>query len=162
MASNYYIIDSFLQKGNVYNIKDDSGNCLFYYVVNEYNKRLRAKLFDSNTKEIILSINEEGEVGNTKYKAKDHRDIKVFEVFKNMYFTTLEVKGIFGDFSVTKPLMHKRNFDISKNGIIVGKISADNKYCDNYLSLEVFKEEFSFVLIVLYLLIDINKFFGRY
>lgn len=154
MGDTYNIIDI----RNGYSVRDDE-ECLFTYHSDKNDTNTGYRLVDSESKELVLTTKEIVDNGEFKYSILDNKNTVIFEVQKNYYFNSLDVKGIFGDFVVSSVVNYKRGYKLTKNGLVIATISDNNKFCDNHLSLEVFKDEFSFVAIVVYLLIDINKFF---
>ena len=74
----------------------------------------------------------------------------------------MNIRGIFGDFTVSKTVAHKRSFDLLKNGLVIANIDEKNKFNDNHLSIRINEDEFALVALVVYLLIDINGLFDRY
>ena len=160
MGCNYYIVDSMYGRENLYNIKDDSGTCLFHYCLNDKTENHIFELLDSENRELIVTVKDETNLGKDIYSIFDSRGRKIFDVFKDYYFTNLIIKGIFGDFTVNRTVKHKRNFEICKNGLNIADILEMNKFSDNHLSLTINKDDFSLVAIITYILIDVNKILG--
>lgn len=161
MGCNYYIIDSAYGDKSRYNIKDDSGTSLFYYGISD-NDSNKFELFDLENNELILTTCKVNDFESKKYNVSDDKERNIFHIFKNYYFASMSIRGIFGDFTVSKTVTHKRSFDLLKNGLVIANIDERNKFNDNHLSIRIYKDEFALVALVVYLLIDINRLFDRY
>jgi hypothetical protein len=74
----------------------------------------------------------------------------------------MNIRGIFGDFTVSKTVTDKRSFELLKNGLVIANIDEKNKFTDNHLSIRINKDEFALVALVVYLLVDINGLFDKY
>ena len=60
-----------------------------------------------------------------------------FNIFKSFYFTSMNIRGIFGDFTVSKTVTDKRSFELLKNGLVIANIDEKNKFTDNHLSIRI-------------------------
>ena len=161
MGCNYYIMDPTYKNKSRYNIKDDSGKSLFYYCVSDDDNN-KFELFDLENNELILTTCCVNDFESPKYSVSDDKERKIFNIFKSFYFTSMNIRGIFGDFTVSKTVTHKRSFELLKNGLVIANIDEKNKFNDNHLSIRINKDEFALVALVVYLLIDINGLFDRY
>lgn len=132
----------------------------FYKKSNKDNKRF--EFYDLENMELILSICAVCDVEANEYYVLDCGETSIFSIYKNHYFTSFDIKGIFGDFTLDKIAKHKRKFNLSKNGVVIADIDENNKFNDEHLSVRIDKDEFALVALVVYLLIDINNLFGRH
>ena len=158
MGCNYYIIDSAYGDKSRYNIKAlyDQSRDMITLTDDGYT------IFDLENNELILTTCKVNDFESKKYNVSDDKERKIFNIFKNYYFTSMNIRGIFGDFTVSKTVTHKRSFDLLKNGLVIANIDEKNKFNDNHLSIRINEDEFALVALVVYLLIDINGLFDRY
>lgn len=161
--TSYHI--KYIQNSNGlnYEICDSFDTSLFFVEIVGRRNNSNVVLMDIDSNNVVLSFNgyTDGRLRFT-YSVKNEDDIEIMKISKDQFTLCLNISGLFGDLRVRRIKSDIREFDITKDGALIGKLLEPENKKSKHMNLVVYDEFFTLVLIGILIIVDIQKYYGNY
>ncbi len=153
----FYVKERLFAIGAKFDIYDENDNKIFIAEGDRFDIGKNISLYDLNNRK-LLYMRQQIRLGTHKYIAYDENMKEIATIKKEFMIPEYNITGTVGIMNMDSSSILGRNYEIKKNGIIIGKINKELTLGRDRYFLEVIDESYTTFFIGLLVMIDMVKF----
>lgn len=159
MSKNYIVKEKLFAIGAKFNVFDESENQVYLIEADKFDIGKNIYIYTPDKSQMLLYLKQKFRIGAHKYIVYNENETEVALIDKEFLVPKYNVSGIYGNIIMEAENILGRNYTITKNGMILGRIYKELSLLgrDRY-KVEVINEEFTVLLIGLLIIVDMVRF----
>ena len=153
----FYVKERLFAIGAKFDIYDENDNKIFIAEGDRFDIGKNISLYDLNNRK-LLYMRQQIRLGTHKYIAYDENMKEIATIKKEFMIPEYNITGTVGIMNMDSASILGRNYEIKRNGIIIGKINKELTLGRDRYFLEVIDESYTTFFIGLLVMIDMVKF----
>lgn len=153
----FYVKERLFAIGAKFDIYDENDNKIFIAEGDRFDIGKNISLYDLNNRK-LLYMRQQIRLGVHKYIAYDENMKEIATIKKEFMIPEYNITGTVGIMNMDSSSILGRNYEIKRNGIIIGKINKELTLGRDRYFLEVIDESYTTFFIGLLVMIDMVKF----
>ncbi|MBD7913869.1 LURP-one-related family protein [Clostridium sp. Sa3CUN1] len=153
----FYVKERLFAIGAKFDIYDENDNKIFIAEGDRFDIGKNISLYDLNNRK-LLYMRQQIRLGTHKYIAYDENMKEIATIKKEFMIPEYNITGTVGIMNMDSSSILGRNYEIKRNGIIIGKINKELTLGRDRYFLEVIDESYTTFFIGLLVMIDMVKF----
>lgn len=158
MGKSYYVKERFFSIGAKFDVFNEFGKEEFLVEADKFDIGKNISIYDTNRIKKLLYMKQQLRLGAHKYIAYDSNNTEIATIQKEFMIPEYNITGIMGAIKMESKGILGRNYLITKNDNLIGKIDKQLTFGRDKYTLEVIDEDYLILLIGLLVMVDMVKF----
>ena len=153
----FYIKERLFALGAKFDVYDEQENNIFISEADKFDIGKNISIYDPNKRK-VLYMRQQVRLGSHKYIAYDENMREIATIKKEFMVPEYNITGSVGVMTMNSSSILGRNYEIMKDGIVIGRISKELTLGRDRYFLEVIDENYTIFFIGLLIMIDMIIF----
>ena len=158
MGKSYYVKERFFSIGAKFDVFNEFGKEEFLVEADKFDIGKNISIYDTNRIKKLLYMKQQLRLGAHKYRAYDSNNTEIATIQKEFMIPKYNITGIMGTIKMESKGILGRNYLVTKNDNLIGKIDKQLTFGRDKYTLEVIDEDYLILLIGLLVMVDMVKF----
>lgn len=153
----FYVKERLLALGAKFDVYDENGNAIFISEADRFDIGKNISIYDSRNRK-VLYMRQQIRIGSHKYIAYDESMREIATIKKEFMVPEYNITGSLGVMSMSSSSVLGRSYEITKDGVTLGRISKELTLGRDRYFLEVIDETYTVFFVGLLIMIDMVRF----